>query len=364
MKAFFFVIGLILSAFLAYNYVPNAAQAIENNITESVTSKLVPQGLPNDVQIQVDGRDVTLTGFVNQQSETSNFVTMAQSVEGVRTVSNDLIVVAAAQPDVVAQTQQPIEPSVNDTSFDALSDDPSFEISEEVPEDVIVETVGEVGDAAADTFNEVEENIDAVAEVVTEDIEEMIEEPVIEAPVVEAPENAELEEVAQEASEEMADLVEEEPKKTASECQSKISALVEGKRINFETGQSKVDRDSLPLLDLIVEEMAGCADMALHIHGHTDNQGNADANRKISHARAKSVGLYLLKEGVSQRIKIFGHGDNQPIASNDTEAGREANRRIEFTVTDFDDSVATDDPRTVKTKKVPSAIKEHTIIAD
>jgi OOP family OmpA-OmpF porin len=65
--------------------------------------------------------------------------------------------------------------------------------------------------------------------------------------------------------------------------------------------------------------------------GHTDNQGNEVANVRLSAARANSVKLYLARQGVAAtRMSTSGVGGREPIASNDTDEGRQRNRRIAF----------------------------------
>ncbi|HEX8539307.1 MAG TPA: OmpA family protein, partial [Cystobacter sp.] len=69
------------------------------------------------------------------------------------------------------------------------------------------------------------------------------------------------------------------------------------------------------------------------IEGHTDNRGNAQANRKLSLARAEAVKAYLVSKGVqASRLETRGLGPDQPIRSNLTESGRVANRRVEFII--------------------------------
>jgi outer membrane protein OmpA-like peptidoglycan-associated protein len=65
--------------------------------------------------------------------------------------------------------------------------------------------------------------------------------------------------------------------------------------------------------------------------GHTDSQGAADYNQRLSERRAESVAVYLSNQGVSpQRMRVSGLGETAPVASNATAAGRQQNRRVEI----------------------------------
>jgi outer membrane protein OmpA-like peptidoglycan-associated protein len=71
----------------------------------------------------------------------------------------------------------------------------------------------------------------------------------------------------------------------------------------------------------------------LKVAGHTDNTGSAQHNQALSERRAGSVQRYLEGDGVApQRIYAAGYGKNQPIASNDSDAGRRLNRRVDITI--------------------------------
>ncbi|MFM9270336.1 OmpA family protein [Halomonas elongata] len=75
-------------------------------------------------------------------------------------------------------------------------------------------------------------------------------------------------------------------------------------------------------------------DTRINIAGHTDSTGDAGYNQRLSERRAQAVGQYLSQSGVSAgRLNMQGYGENQPVASNDTEAGRAQNRRVEMTLT-------------------------------
>ena len=71
----------------------------------------------------------------------------------------------------------------------------------------------------------------------------------------------------------------------------------------------------------------------MKLAGHTDNVGSDAANMKLSKDRAESVKAYLVSQKANpSRIEAIGYGENQPIESNDTAAGRQNNRRVEFTL--------------------------------
>jgi outer membrane protein OmpA-like peptidoglycan-associated protein len=72
-------------------------------------------------------------------------------------------------------------------------------------------------------------------------------------------------------------------------------------------------------------------EIRLEVSGHTDNQGSADLNRRLSTERAEAVKSYLEANGVApERLEARGFGPDKPVADNRTAAGRSKNRRIEF----------------------------------
>ena len=89
-------------------------------------------------------------------------------------------------------------------------------------------------------------------------------------------------------------------------------------------------------LEKAVDLMKINQSMVIEVGGHTDNVGNDDYNMKLSHNRAKSVREYLVKSGITaERIQAKGYGELNPIATNDTDKGRQANRRTEFIILEF-----------------------------
>lgn len=100
--------------------------------------------------------------------------------------------------------------------------------------------------------------------------------------------------------------------------------------VEFDTGKAKLRPESLPRLDGVVEYMTHKKSARVEISGHTDNVGNAKVNKKLSQKRADACRDYLVSKGVdASRIVAIGYGDERPVASNDTEEGRQQNRRIE-----------------------------------
>jgi outer membrane protein OmpA-like peptidoglycan-associated protein len=103
--------------------------------------------------------------------------------------------------------------------------------------------------------------------------------------------------------------------------------------IFFDTDKFDLKPESKEELAIVVDLMKTNAGMVIEISGHTDNQGAADYNLKLSESRAKSVVSYLVAAGVpAARLKFKGYGDSRPAAANDTEEGRAKNRRIELVI--------------------------------
>jgi outer membrane protein OmpA-like peptidoglycan-associated protein len=103
----------------------------------------------------------------------------------------------------------------------------------------------------------------------------------------------------------------------------------------FDTGKATIDQRSNSLLDEVAAALKDHPEVKnVRIEGHTDNTGGAATNAKLSQSRAEAVREYLAARGVAtERLTAKGYGDTQPVASNKTAAGREANRRTDFVVT-------------------------------
>ena len=102
--------------------------------------------------------------------------------------------------------------------------------------------------------------------------------------------------------------------------------------ILFDTGKSDIKPESTPTLKQIAAALKGHPELKVEIQGHTDNVGKADANLKLSQARAEAVKTALAKEyGVGEtQLTAKGYGDTKPSGDNKTAEGRANNRRVEL----------------------------------
>jgi OmpA-OmpF porin, OOP family len=100
--------------------------------------------------------------------------------------------------------------------------------------------------------------------------------------------------------------------------------------IEFPLGSAEVPEEVKPRLDLIAEGLKDY-DRLVHVVGHTDSTGEAATNMTLSLERATSVVDYLVRQGVpADQLRAEGMGQDKPVADNETEEGRQKNRRIEF----------------------------------
>jgi outer membrane protein OmpA-like peptidoglycan-associated protein len=109
-------------------------------------------------------------------------------------------------------------------------------------------------------------------------------------------------------------------------------------QVHFQTASATILPDSFPMLGEIAQLLkATPAIKKMRIEGHTDNHGAADYNLDLSKRRAASVRQWLVDHGIDPgRLESQGYGITQPIETNDTDAGRAANRRVEFKITQED----------------------------
>ncbi|MBO27924.1 MAG: hypothetical protein CML61_04075 [Rhodobacteraceae bacterium] len=118
---------------------------------------------------------------------------------------------------------------------------------------------------------------------------------------------------------------------TPDECEAEIGEVLRVGKINFEPGSATIDASALGTMDDIAEILKRCGTLQLEIQGYTDSQGREEMNLALSQSRAESVLNELRARRVlTSSFTARGYGEEDPIADNKTEEGREANRRIEF----------------------------------
>ncbi len=120
---------------------------------------------------------------------------------------------------------------------------------------------------------------------------------------------------------------------TGVECVDRLNAAMRESEIGFEPNKSIIAGDPEPTLARLAGIMSECADFRIEAGGHTDSQGSDGFNAELSRRRAQAVVAAMRDAGIDTRyLTAKGYGESQPVADNDTDAGREANRRIEFTL--------------------------------
>jgi outer membrane protein OmpA-like peptidoglycan-associated protein len=110
-------------------------------------------------------------------------------------------------------------------------------------------------------------------------------------------------------------------------------------QVQFETGRATISTGSYALLDEVANVLLLNPQIVrVEVQGHTDNVGTDETNQKLSQRRANAVRDYLVDKGVKKsRLVAQGYGASEPLGSNDTEAGRKANRRVQFEITETDE---------------------------
>jgi OOP family OmpA-OmpF porin len=112
-----------------------------------------------------------------------------------------------------------------------------------------------------------------------------------------------------------------------------IGVTVILKNIYFDFDKTTLKRESYPELDKVVELLKQNPTVEVEIAGHTDDKGSDQYNENLSQGRSQAVVDYLISQGIAtSRLRAKGYGESKPIDTNDTEAGRANNRRVEFTI--------------------------------
>lgn len=118
-------------------------------------------------------------------------------------------------------------------------------------------------------------------------------------------------------------------------CKDKVAAFAARNAILFQSGSARITPESAPALDELAGYLKACPEATVHVEGHTDADGDEQLNLALSVMRAEAVVDQLIARAVeADRLYAIGYGESLPVESNDTLAGKQANRRIAFTVLD------------------------------
>ncbi|UJF29181.1 OmpA family protein [Kaistella sp. 97-N-M2] len=119
-----------------------------------------------------------------------------------------------------------------------------------------------------------------------------------------------------------------------------IKVTLKENMVNFAFNSSALTEAGKANLNKLATVLANNPDTNINIYGYTDSKGTDSYNLSLSDRRAAAVRAYLSSQGVaSSRMNTMGMGEADPVASNDTDAGRAQNRRVEFAITANEDMI-------------------------
>lgn len=120
---------------------------------------------------------------------------------------------------------------------------------------------------------------------------------------------------------------------SVADCQAAFTRVMDGRNVSFDTGGAGINLDSARLLDAASGVAKLCQSYEIEIGGHTDKQGDALINSRLSDLRAQAVRQYLIDRDVpAESLFAIGYGESDPIDTRDTPEAYARNRRTEFTV--------------------------------
>jgi len=113
----------------------------------------------------------------------------------------------------------------------------------------------------------------------------------------------------------------------------KVGSKMVLKNIFFDFDKATIRQESISELTRLINLLNQYPNIRVEISGHTDNKGSLEYNTTLSQSRAKSVVDYLVNNGISSsRLEYKGYAFKNPVTTNDTEEGRQMNRRVEFKI--------------------------------
>ena len=112
-----------------------------------------------------------------------------------------------------------------------------------------------------------------------------------------------------------------------------VEAVISLEGVHFGFNEATLTAEAKAILNKAVGLLDKQQKVVVEVAGHTDSVGSEEYNQKLSERRAIAVKAYLESKGITAtRLTARGYGETQPVASNDTDAGRALNRRVELIV--------------------------------
>ncbi len=143
---------------------------------------------------------------------------------------------------------------------------------------------------------------------------------------------AQQEELARLAKEK-ARIAAEEAKQASSAAKEKISKLLKIENIAFETGKETLTPKGESTVDKLANILAQYPHIKTEIAGHTDSDGSAEFNQKLSQSRVDTVKKRLISKGIKpDRLRAKGYGESQPLVPNTSDENKQTNRRVEIII--------------------------------
>jgi outer membrane protein OmpA-like peptidoglycan-associated protein len=126
--------------------------------------------------------------------------------------------------------------------------------------------------------------------------------------------------------------------------------------VNFDFDKATLTVNAKSILDGVASALESRPDIKVELGGHTDGKGSDSYNAKLSDRRSKSVKQYLVDKGIAaDRMTTKGYGESMPVATNETDEGRELNRRVELKVTESAGGVTVASPVPAADAAAPAA---------
>ena len=113
-----------------------------------------------------------------------------------------------------------------------------------------------------------------------------------------------------------------------------VGASIVVEDLLFKTGKTDLDERSYKILDQLVDFLNQNPTVKIELQGHTDSDGSASSNQKLSEGRAQAAVDYMVNKGIDRgRMSAKGYGESDPRATNNTAEGKALNRRVELKIT-------------------------------